>query len=121
MGVMFSKLDLKWGFHQIELEQQSIAIFTFITHKRLYQYKRLMFGISSAPQRYQHTIHQTLAGCEGAYNIHNDILIHGRTVEEHDSWLRKTVELICEKGLTLNLEKCVFRMSQHFHGTSDVK
>lgn len=80
-----------------------------------------MFGISSAPQHYQHTIHQTLAGCEAAYNIHNDILIHGRTVEEHDSWLRKTVELICEKGLTLNLEKCVFRMSQHFHGTSDVK
>ena len=82
---VFSKLDLKWGFHQIELEQQSIVITTFITHKGLYRYKRLMFEISSAPELYQHTIQQVLAGCEGAYNIHDDIIIHGRTVEEHDS------------------------------------
>ena len=66
----------------------------FITHKGLYRYKRLMFGISSAPELYQHTIQQALAGCEGAYNIHDDIIIHGRTVEEHDSKLRKTVERI---------------------------
>ena len=74
--------------------------------------KRLMFGISSAPEWYQHTIQQALAGCEGAYNIHEDIIVHGRTVEEHDSRLRKTLECICEKGLFLNREKCVFGMSQ---------
>ena len=89
---VFSKLDLKWGFHQIELEQQSRVITTFITHKGLYRYKRLMFGISSAPELYQHTIQQVLAGCEGAYNIHDDIISHGRTVEEHDSRLQKTIE-----------------------------
>ena len=71
-----------------------------------------MFGISSAPELYQHTIQQALAGCEGAYNIHDNIIIHGRTVDEHDSRLRKTMECIREKGLTLNKEKCVFRMSQ---------
>ena len=109
---VFSKLDLKWGFHQIELDQQSRVITTFITHKGLYRYKRLMFGISSAPELYQHTIQQVLAGCEGAYNIHDDIIIHGRTVEEHDSRLQKTIECICDKGLTLNPEKCVFRMPQ---------
>ncbi|XP_022809304.1 uncharacterized protein K02A2.6-like [Stylophora pistillata] len=47
---VFSKLDLKWGFHQFELEQQSRVITTFITHKGLYRYNRLMFGISSAPE-----------------------------------------------------------------------
>ena len=111
-STMFSKLDLKWGFHQIELEQESRTITTFITHKGLYRYKRLMFGIGSAPELYQHTIQQALAGCEGAYNIHDDIIIYGRTVEEHDSRLRKTMECIREKGLTLNKETCVFRMSQ---------
>ena len=60
---VFSKLDLKWGFHQIELEQQYRVITTFITHKELYRYERLMFGISSAPELYQHTIQQVLAGC----------------------------------------------------------
>ena len=104
-STMFSKLDFKWGFYQIELEQEPRTITTFITHKGLYRYKRLMFGISSAPELYQHTIQQALAGCEGAYNIHDDIIIHGRTVEEHDSQLRKTMECIREKGLTLKKEK----------------
>ena len=108
----FSKLDLKWGFHQIELEEQSRNITTFMFRKGLYRYKRLMFGISSAPELYQHTIQQVLAGCEGAYNIHDDIIIHGRSVEEHDARLRKTMECIQEKGLTLNREKCVFQMSK---------
>ena len=111
-STIFSKLDLKWGFHQIMLEEQSRNITTFITHKGLFRYKRLMFGISSAPELYQHTIQQALEGCEGAYNIHDDIIIHGRTVEEHDVRLRKTFERIQEKGLTLNRDKCAFNMSK---------
>ena len=108
----FSKLVLKWGFHQIELEEQSRNITTFITHKGLYRYKRLMFGIRSAPELYQHTIQQVLAECEGAYNIHHDIIIHGRSVDEHDVRLKKTMERIQEKRITLNREKCVFQMSK---------
>ena len=111
-STVFSKLDLKWGFHQIELEQQSRTITTFNTHKGLYRYKRLMFGISSASELYQYTSQQALVGCKSTYNIHDDIIIHGRTVEEHDSGLRKTLECICEKGLTLNRERCVCGMSQ---------
>ena len=111
-STVFSKLDLRWGFHQIELEEQSRKITTFITHKGLFRYKRLMFGISSAPELYQHTIQQVLEGCEGAYNIHDDIIIHVRTVEEHDVRLRKTFERIQEKGLTLNRDKSAFSMSK---------
>ncbi|XP_036334769.1 uncharacterized protein K02A2.6-like [Rhagoletis pomonella] len=46
----FSRLDLKWAYHQLELEESSREITTFITHKGLFRYKRLMFGISSAPE-----------------------------------------------------------------------
>ena len=70
-----------------------------------------MFGISSAPELYQHSIQQVLEGCEGAYNIHEDIIIHGCTVKEHVR-LRKTFKCIQEKGLTLNRDKCVFSMSK---------
>ena len=52
-STVFSKLDLKWGFHQVELETESRRITTFITHRGLFQYKRLMFGITSAPEKYQ--------------------------------------------------------------------
>ena len=109
---VFRKLDLTWGFHQIELEQQSRVITTFITHKGLYRYKRLMLGISSAPELYQHIVEQVLARCEGAYNIHDDIIIYVRSVEEPDNRLQKTIECIRDKGPTLNPEKCVFRMPQ---------
>ena len=40
-STVFSKLDLKWGFHQIKLEAESREITTFVTHRGLYSYKRL--------------------------------------------------------------------------------
>ena len=52
-ATVFSKLDLKWGLHEIELEEQSRDITTFVTHRGLNSYKRLMFGITSAPEKYQ--------------------------------------------------------------------
>ena len=49
-STIFSKLDLNLGFHQIELDSESRGITTFATHLGLFRYKRLMFGISSAPE-----------------------------------------------------------------------
>lgn len=49
---VFSKLNLKWGFHQLELEEASRPVTTFATHTGLYRYKGLMFGVTSAPEIY---------------------------------------------------------------------
>ena len=46
---LFSKLDIKWAYHQIELEPESREITTFMTHKGMFRYKRLMFGVNCAP------------------------------------------------------------------------
>ena len=43
-------LDLKLGFHQVELDERSREITTFVTHRGLYRYKRLMLGVTSAPE-----------------------------------------------------------------------
>jgi hypothetical protein len=109
-STVFSKLDLKWGFHQIELAEESRGITTFATHCGLYRYKRLVFGITSAPEVYQHIIQQVLQGCEGVQNIADDIIVHGPTIELHDQRLTKVLERLQEKGLTLNPEKCEFRI-----------
>ena len=111
-STVFSKIDLKWGFHQLELEEDSRKITSFVTHKGLYRYKRLMFGISCAPEIYQHVIQQVLTGCEGAANIADDIIVHGRDMEDHDRKLTKVLEYLQKRGLTLNREKCQFRMPQ---------
>ena len=46
-STVFSKLDLKWGFHQVELDAESRQITTFITHRGLFRYKKLMNNLSS--------------------------------------------------------------------------
>ena len=111
-STVFSKLDLRWGYHRLELHPDSRSITTFTTHCGLYRYKRLMFGISSAPEVYQHVIQQALQNCEGAANILDDIIIHGRNNEEHDKRLQRVLERLKEKNLTLNEEKCRFHMTQ---------
>ena len=109
---VFSKVDLKWGYHQLELSEESRDITTFTTHAGLYRYKRLMFGVTSAPEIYQHAIQQALHGCEGVRNISDDIILHGKDDQQHDERLEKLLERLQQRGLTLNSAKCKFKMPQ---------
>ena len=63
-STVFSKLDLRLGFHQIELDEDSRDITTFATHDGLFRYKRL-FGANLAPEKYQQIIRQVLSGIDG--------------------------------------------------------
>ena len=51
---------------------------------------------------------QVLEGFEGVRNIHDDVIVHEKTAEQHDTRLEKALERIQEKGWTLNKEKCKF-------------
>ena len=75
-STVFSKLDIKLAYHQIVLESRQIT--TFMTHKGMYRYKLLMFGISCAPEMYNKIIQQTLDGCDGVQSIFDDIVVHGK-------------------------------------------
>ena len=112
-STVFSKLDLKWGFHQVELETESRRITTFITHRGLFQYKRLMFGITSAPEKYQKIVKDVFIdckGCKGVANIADDLIIHECGIKEHDENLLAVLRRLRERGLTLNEKKCQFRL-----------
>ncbi|KAL9964616.1 hypothetical protein ACROYT_G028279 [Oculina patagonica] len=61
-SAVFSKLDLRWGFHQIESDADSRDITAFATHDRIFRNKRLSFGVNAAPEKYQHIITQSMAG-----------------------------------------------------------
>ena len=109
---VFSKLDLRWGFHQIELEPGSRDITAFATDDGIFRYKRLSFGVNAAPEKYQHITTQSMAGLKGVANIADDLIVHGCDMEEHDKNLIKVMERLHEKNLTLNAEKCTFRMTK---------
>lgn len=108
----FSKIDLKDGYHQLELDEASREITTFSTHVGLRRYKRLNFGINSAAEVFQNTIRQVLQGIEGVINISDDILVHGKSQEEHDRALHAVFTRLQEAGCTLNEKKCSFNQSE---------
>ena len=111
-ATVFSKLDLKDGYHQIDLSEDSRDITTFVTNKGLYRYKRLNFGISSASEMYQHIIEQAIRGCEGGRNSSDDIIVYRKTKEEHDARVCKVLERLRDRGLTLNPDKSKFCMDR---------
>ena len=94
VAIVLSKLDLKQGFHQIELEEQSRDITTFVTHRGLYQYKRLMFGIISAPEKYQKITFTSdvIRGCNGTANISEDLIVNKFDLKEHEKNLHEVLQ-----------------------------
>ncbi|KAK7933589.1 hypothetical protein WMY93_004485 [Mugilogobius chulae] len=111
-STVFSKLDLRAGYHQLELHPDSRYITTFTTHLGLRRYKRLSFGISSAAEVFQNAIHQTLHGLKGVKNLSDDIIVYGTNQTEHDNNLRALFKRLKETGLTLNREKCEFNKTK---------
>ena len=68
-----------------------------------------MFGITTAPEKYQNIVADVLHGCELETNLADDLIVRGPCIEEHDRNLHAVLTRLKEKGLTLNGEKCQFR------------
>ncbi len=110
--MIFRKLDLKWGYHQLELTPESRQITKFAVHNGEYRYKRLIFGVSSASEQYQHEIASALAGIEGVENISDDVIVHAPDHKTHNQRLHVVMKRLRECGLTLNPAKCQFSMDR---------
>lgn len=99
---LFSRLDLKWAYQQIELHESSRDITTFITHKGLFRYKRLMFGISSSTEIFQRIMEELLSPCSNALNYIEDVIIFGNTEREHDKAVKQVLKIFKDNDLLLN-------------------
>lgn len=113
-ATIFSKLDALGGFYQIPLHPSSCELTTFITPKGRYCFRRVPFGITSAPEIFQKKMTESLDGLGGIEVIIDDILVYGKTREEHDKHLDALLERIHHSGLKLNRDKCEFRKSEYF-------
>ena len=109
---VFTKLDANSGFWQIPLSPNSALLTTFLTPYGRYCFHRLPFGITSAPEHFQRRMSVLLDGMEGIVCLMDDILVYGRTQEEHDDRLLKVLRRLEAAGLTLNRDKCEFSKSQ---------
>lgn len=110
-STIFSSLDAASGFYQIPLEEDSQELTTFITPFGRFCFRRLPFGITSAPEIFMRKMQEVLEGLEGVFVFMDDILVHGKDTAEHDSRLSKVLSVLQKAGLTLNQEKCRYSQS----------
>ena len=102
-----SKIDLRKGLYQIEVEEESQAKTAFITPYGKYQFKRMPFGLKNAPGIFQRTMEIVLRGCYGwAAPYIDDIVVFSNSGKEHVAHLKSVFEASRDHGLTVNEEKC---------------
>ena len=106
----FTVLDARDAFYSIKLDEQSARLTTFGTPFGRYMYLRMHMGISSASEVYQQTIENLLHGYPGS-PIMDDILVSGRTLEEHDRNVCAVLSQLHEIGVKLSPGKCKFRLT----------
>ena len=97
-GRTFTKLDLAHAYLQVPLDAESKK---FTTHRGLYQYNRLPFGISSAPAIFQRTIENILQNLPHTCVYLDDILVTGKTETEHTRNLEEVLTCLEKAGLRL--------------------
>lgn len=104
---IFSTLDANFGFWQVPLDEESSKLCAFSTPYGRYCFLRLPYGIRSAPEVF-HKRFKNIFDIEGVDLYVDDIIVWGRTQEEHDKRLNKIFEIARENNITFNKEKCRF-------------
>lgn len=110
-GKYFSKLDIQNAYLQLPLDSASKQYLTINTHRGLFQYNRLPFGVASAPAIFQRHMEVLLQGLDGVSVYLDDILVAGRTFDEHLHRLSEVLERLQKAGMHLNKQKCFFLRS----------
>jgi hypothetical protein len=103
-------LDMKSGFHKMEIDEGSKHITAFITTLGLYEYHRMPFGLVNAPAVYQRAIDKALGKLKGAeaHVYMDDVLIPSESIEEGLQRLENVLHALANAGFSLNYRKCTF-------------
>ncbi|XP_027869143.1 uncharacterized protein K02A2.6-like [Xiphophorus couchianus] len=107
----FSKIDLAAAYQQVLLNEDSKKYTTINTHKGLFVYNRLPFGISTAPSIFQRIMENIMEGLPVVVYL-DDLLITGCSKAEHLSNLEKVLQRLQENGLRVKRSKCEFNKPQ---------
>ena len=110
-GKRFTTLDLSHAYNQLVLDEDSQELVTINTHRGLFRYRRLPFGIASAPAVFQKTMDVILQGMSRVTCYLDDILVTGATAEEHLRNLDEVLTRLKKHRVWLRKDKCRFMES----------
>ena len=113
-NTVFTTLDLKSGFWQIPLSQESRPITAFSTPKGHFEWLRCPMGLRNSPltcQRLVNSLFQGLIG-DGLFVYLDDLILVSKDVDSHFNKLSLVLQKFIEAGLKLNITKCQFMRSR---------
>ena len=105
---IFSKVDMKEAYMQIELEESSRRMTNFHTSTGVYRYKRLCYGINNSFEKFQKAITQKIGVIPNVKFIADDMIIYNKNIKEHIETIEKVFIKLRELNLKLNRNKCLF-------------
>jgi hypothetical protein len=103
---IFTLIDLQAAFWQVAVDQDSAKLLTFATPWGRFQYNRLPFGISIAPEIFHKAVTDLLQGIPGVVVYLDDIFIHAETEDEHDARFEEVKRRLEQGSFTWNPAKC---------------
>ncbi|KAL9967831.1 hypothetical protein ACROYT_G026128 [Oculina patagonica] len=116
-ATVFSIVDAKCGYWNVVLDKESSYLTTFNSPFGRYRFNRMPFGLKMSQDIFQTKIDQTFEGCKGVAGIADDIVVFGKTTEEHDRNMHAMLKRCQETGLKLNPEKCFVKQEKiKFYG-----
>jgi Reverse transcriptase (RNA-dependent DNA polymerase) len=107
---LFSKLDLKSGYHRILMHKDHIPLTAFRTHDGLYEFNVMPFSLSNAPVTFQSLMNSIFKPYLRKFILvfFDDILIYSKDFITHLKYLHLTLQLLSEHKLHVKLSKCTF-------------
>ncbi|KAL2252896.1 UNVERIFIED_CONTAM: Transposon Ty3-I Gag-Pol polyprotein [Sesamum indicum] len=113
-ATVFSKIDLRSGYWQLRIEEESIPKIAFRCRYGHYEFVVMPFGLTNAPAAFMALMNKTLQPFLDQFVIVflDDILIYSSSPEEHEQHLRTILQILREKQLYGKFSKCEFWMEE---------